>query len=67
MDINYWSVRLSSRRGRDGVKKGDWAERVVILASKKFHIIRVNNNLVKDPSNSKSIFYYLDKRGSLTQ
>ena len=42
MDIIYWSARSSSRRGVDGVKGVDGG--IVILASYKFHFIRVHHN-----------------------
>ena len=40
--IIYWSVHLSSRRVRDVIKGVD----NIILASYKFHFIRVQENLV---------------------
>ncbi len=44
VDITYWSLRCSpSRRGGDGVKR---VGRIVILASYRFHFIRVQDNLV---------------------
>ena len=52
MDINYWSVSSSSKRGGDGIKE---VGVVVILASYKSHFIRVHDHLVYDPSNDKSI------------
>ena len=45
MDIIYWSVHLFSR-GRTGGR---------YLASCKFLLIKVHYNLLKDPSNNKSI------------
>ena len=44
MDILYWSVQASSRRGGDGIKVVDVG--IVILASYMFHFIRVHDNLV---------------------
>ena len=52
MDIIYWSVRSSSRRG-DGVK-GVNEKKIVILSSYKFQFIREQDN--QDPSNNKSIW-----------
>ena len=45
----YWSVTSSSKRGKDGVKGNSY------LAFCNFHFIREHKNLVKDPSNNKSI------------
>ena len=39
-DITYWSVRLSSRRGENGVNGRDGE--IVILANYKFYFIRVH-------------------------
>ena len=41
MDISYGTVRSLSRKGVDGIDRG-----IVILASYKFHFIRVYENLV---------------------
>ena len=48
MDIIYWSVRSSNRRGNKvkGVDGG-----IFILASCEYHFIRVHENLGQDPSN----------------
>ena len=51
MDLIYCLVRLSSRRGRDGVKGEDY------LASCEYHFIRVYENLVQHLSNNISIGY----------
>ena len=48
MYITYWSVGSFSFRGGD----------IVILASCKFHSIRVHDNLVFNPINNKSIVTY---------
>ncbi len=48
MNITYWSVRLASRRGGDGVF-------VVTLATYKFHFSRVHDNIVQDLRNDKYI------------
>ena len=51
MDLISWSVHLSSRRGEDGVKGVEgWG-----LVSSEYQFIRVNENLVKHPSNYISI------------
>ena len=47
MELIYCSVRSSSRRGADGVKRGN-----VILVSCKHQINRVHENLVQHPSNN---------------
>ena len=44
MDLIYWSVRSSSRRGFDAVKGVD--EGIIIFARCKFHFIREHENLV---------------------
>ena len=49
VQVNEFSVQTSSRRGGDGFKRMD--VRIVILASYKFHFIRLH-----DTSNNKSIF-----------
>ena len=41
-DLIYWSVRSSSRRGGDGIKGV-----IIILASCKYHFIKVHENLVQ--------------------
>ena len=51
MELIYWSIRLSSRREGNGVSV--WI--IVILASYKFHLIRVHENLVQHPINNISI------------
>ena len=55
MDITFWPVRSSSKRGGDGVKGADLEGVVVILASYKFHLIKVHDDLVQDLSNNNSI------------
>ena len=45
----YWSVCSFSRRGRDGVKKGDGVN--TFEASYKFHFIKEHGNLVYPPIN----------------
>ena len=49
LNLIYLSVRLSSRRGRVGIKRagGD----IVILASCEHHFIRAHENLVQRPIN----------------
>ena len=44
MELIYWSVRSSNRRGGDGVNRVDGG--IVILAYYKFHFIREHDNLV---------------------
>ena len=44
MEITFWSVRSSSTRGGYGVKVE--VGEIIILASYKFHFIRVHNKLV---------------------
>ena len=53
MELIHWSVRLTSRRGEDGVKGMDGC--IVILASCKYHFIRLHENMVQHPSNNISI------------
>ena len=43
VDITYWSVLPSNRRG--GVKKGVDGAMVLILVSCRFHFIKVHNHL----------------------
>ena len=53
LDLIYWPIRLSSRKGEDmlkGVVGG-----IVVLYSYKYHLIRVHENLVQHPINNKSI------------
>ena len=45
MDITYWSVRSSSRRGGFGVKGVNGG--IAMLTSCKHHFIRVHGNLVQ--------------------
>ena len=52
MDLIYWSVRSSTRKG-DGVN-GVYGF-IVILASYEYHFIRVYENLAQHPSNILSI------------
>ena len=52
MDLIYWSVRSSTRKG-DGVN-GVYGF-FVILASYEYHFIRVYENLAQHPSNILSI------------
>ena len=54
MKLVYWSVSLSSRRGRDGVK--ELKVGFVVLAQYKFHFIREHENLVQDTSKNVSNF-----------
>ena len=51
MNLIYWSVRSSRRRGEDGVKGVDWG--IVILASFGYQLL--HENLVQHPSNKRSI------------
>ena len=53
-NIPYWLVRSSSRRG--GVVERGWSGEIVTLASYKFYFLRVHDNLVKNPSDNKSIY-----------
>ena len=50
MEIIYWSVRSSGRRGGDRIKVWDgvkgWMVGIVILASYKFYFMRVDDDLV---------------------
>ena len=54
IDLINWSVRLSSRKELDELKRG-WILGVVISASCEFYFIRVHKNLVQHPINNKSI------------
>ena len=53
MKIVYWSFLYQA--GGVMVKRGWMGRGIVILARCKFHFIRVHENLVKDPTNNKSI------------
>ena len=50
MDLIYWPVRSSSRRGKDGVKGVDR-----YFSQKRHQFIRIVENLVQHPSNNISI------------
>ena len=54
MNLSHWTVRSSSRRGGDKVKRVDGG--IVILASCKHHFIRVFANLEQHPSILAYIF-----------
>ena len=59
MDLIYFLARSSSRRGGDGLSLiGD----IVILASCKYHLINIHENLVQHPSNNISILLPLLKK-----
>ena len=53
MELTYWSVLLSSRRGGKGVN--GLIEGIVILARRKFYFIGEHESLVYDNSNNTSI------------
>ncbi len=57
MGLIYWSVCSFSKRGGDEVKRMDRG--IVIITSNMFHFIRVHDNLAYDPSNNKSILYFI--------
>ena len=50
MDLIYWTVHLTSRRGEDWVKWMDMAYRY--FSQREYHFIRVYKNLEQDPSNN---------------
>ena len=50
MDIIYWSVRLSSKRGGVGVKGFDGG--IILLASCEYYFIRVHKNQGQYQSNN---------------
>ena len=54
MYIIFWSVRSSSKRGGDGVKRVDGVSLFQSAASITL-FIRVHENLVQRPRNNKSI------------
>ena len=55
MDLIYWSVCSSSRRGGDWLKGVDWG--IVILASCKHHFIKVHENLEQHPISNISFLW----------
>ena len=57
MELIYWSVYSYSRREEGGVKRRACGKSLFMLASYKFHFIRVHDDLVYDPSDDKSIVF----------
>ena len=47
VDLIYWPIRLSSRKGEDRLK--EVVEGIAVFYSYEYHFIRVNENLVQHP------------------